>query len=99
MYHKGYDYFTLTPFSNDIRVCLICGTKCKVSENVFGPTNFASSIGNISTYHDKHYCQYSSENWHDKAFEITKFIDNCPVSKLKEIATKELDEIVRIGKL
>ena len=91
---KGYDYFVAEVYSGEDRVCLVCGTECRASRNVYGPTGFVSAMLKRSTRHDRFECPHTDEEWHQKALRLKIAINETPSMRIAELMKGDLEDLL-----
>lgn len=94
MAQKGYDFFIAEPNSGEEKFCRVCNSRCKSTQNVFGPTGFISAMANKFTYHDEFVCPHTDEPWHEKALQLAIAIDETPSKRLADLMRADLQDIL-----
>ena len=94
MSKKGYDFFVAEANSGEGRECLVCGTECRASRNVYGPTGFASAMSKSSIKHDRFVCPHTDEGWHQKALRLVIAIYETPSMRIAEIMKSDLNAML-----
>ena len=92
---KNYDVFFREPGTVDEIRCRVCGTKCNVKRNEYGPTCYAAAVGGLSTYHDLFTCPHSKKRWHELALDLVEAIDETPSRTLARLMKLDLKRILR----
>jgi len=95
MAQANYDFFICEGNSGEHRKCRVCGDKCRVTRNVFGPTNYISAIAKKPTRHDSFICPHSDDTWHRKALKIAVAIDQNPSKRISEMMKSDLADLVQ----
>ena len=95
MARTGFDFFISEPNSTDEKSCRVCGSKCRVTRNVFGPTGFASAVAKKFSAHDEAVCPHTDETWHDKALQLAVAIDETPSKRLEALMRADLDDLLQ----
>jgi len=95
---KGYDFFFRDPGTVDEIRCRVCGTKCRVERNAYGPTGWAAAMAKHSCYHDKFTCPHRDKEWHKNALKLVKAIEETPSKRLAKLMRKDLEDLLRENK-
>lgn len=95
MARAGFDFFISEPNSADERSCRVCGSRCRVARNVFGPTGFVSAMAKQFRAHDEFVCPHTDEAWHDRALQLAIAIDETPSKRLAKLMREDLDDLLR----
>jgi hypothetical protein len=93
MAHKGFDFFIAEPNSTEEKSCRVCSSKCRVSRDVFGPTDLVSAWAKRFRLHDEFVCPHSNEPWHDQALRLTIAINETPSGRLAQLMRADLDQL------
>jgi hypothetical protein len=91
---KGYDLFVTAPGSVDETYCRVCGTKCRVERNTYGPTGWIAAMARHSCYHDKFICPHGDKEWHEQALKLVQAIEETPSKRTAELIKLDLEEIL-----
>ena len=94
MARAEFDFFISEPNSTDEKFCRVCGSKCRVTRNVFGPTGFVSAMAKRFRSHDEFVCPHTDEPWHDKALQLAIAIDETPSKRLAELMRADLHDLL-----
>jgi hypothetical protein len=92
---KGYDFFFRDPGTVDEICCRVCGAKCRVERNAYGPTGWAAAMAKHSCYHDKFTCPHGGEEWHEKALKLVEAINETPSRTIARLMKLDLKRILR----
>ena len=92
---KDYDLFFRDPDTIDEIRCRVCGTKCNVKRNEYGPTCYAAAVGGLSTFHDLFTCPHSKKRWHELVLDLVEAIDETPSRTLARLMKLDLKRILR----
>ena len=92
---KNYDVFFREPGTVDEIRCRVCGTKCNVKRNEYGPTCYASAVGGFSRLHDLFTCPHAEKRWHELALDLVETIDETPSRTLARLMKLDLKRILR----
>lgn len=95
MAQTGYDFFIAEPNSPDERICRVCGSKCRVTRNVFGPTGFVYAKANKFTNHDEFVCSHTDEPWHEQALRLAIEIDETPSKRIADLMKADLHDLLQ----
>ena len=90
----GFDIFFEEPGTVKKRRCRVCGTKCEVRRNVYGPTSFASALAKKYTYHDEFSCPHGEKEWHIVATELVSAIYVIPVRYMIRLIRQGLKDLL-----
>ena len=72
--------------------CPICGTKCDVERNCYGPTCFAEAVGGRGHLHDCFTCPHRDEDWHCYASQLIAQKHECASRRVRELIDLDLQE-------
>ena len=89
---SGTQYLHAKPGERDELNCPVCGTKCDVKRNCFGPTCFAESIGGLGHLHDRFTCPHWDEDWHNYASQLIAQKRDCGSRRVRELIDLDLQE-------
>lgn len=95
MAQAGYDFFIGEANCEEDRQCHVCGTKCRATRNVFGPTGFIAAMAKRFTYHDEFVCPHTDEAWHEQALRLAICINETPSKRLAELMKADLEDLLR----
>lgn len=95
MARAGFDFFISEPNSTDEKSCRVCGSKCRVTRNVFGPTGFISAMAKHFRAHDESVCPHTDEAWHERALQLAIAIDETPSRRLADLMKADLDDLLQ----
>lgn len=95
MAHSGYDFFIGEANCGEERQCQVCGTKCRITRNAFGPTGFVSAMAKRFTHHDEFVCPHTDVAWHEQALQLQISIDESPSKRLAEFMKADLEDLLR----
>ncbi|MGR3177488.1 MAG: hypothetical protein ACUZ8E_05490 [Candidatus Anammoxibacter sp.] len=95
MRHKGYDLFIGKSNSDEEKYCGVCGVKCEVRRNVYGPTGFVSAMAKSFTHHDLFICPNSDHEWHEQGLKLILAIEDTPSKRLADLMMQDLDELLK----
>tara|TARA_R110002049_G_scaffold231771_1_gene404283 strand:+ start:1416 stop:1718 length:303 start_codon:yes stop_codon:yes gene_type:complete len=88
----GTQYLYAKPGERDELNCPICGTKCDVKRNCFGPTCFADSVGGLGHLHDHFTCPHQDQDWHHYASQLITEKQDCASRRVRELIDLDLQE-------
>jgi hypothetical protein len=91
----GYDFFALDPGTRGEVHCRVCGSKCDVERNVYGPTGWAAAMAKKYRYHDAFKCPHSGKKWHDQALELAQAIEKMPSKRVVELMQLDLQDLLK----
>lgn len=91
---KGYDAFYEEPGTYDEKLCKVCGEKCLVMRDQFGPVGWATAVGLIKVPHDYFYCSNSKQLWHQKALEIILEMEKTSSDRLVQLMKLDIDDLI-----
>jgi hypothetical protein len=92
---KSYDYFVAEANSGEDRECLVCGSECRASRNVNGPTGFITAMSKRATRHDRFVCPNTDEAWHQKALRLKIAINETPSMRIAKIMKYDLQDLIQ----
>jgi len=95
MTRKGYDILFADPGARADADCLVCGARCRVKRNVYGPTSFVEAVGRKSRRHDAFSCPYSGEEWHERALQLVLAIEATPSPRVARLMELDLADLLR----
>ena len=95
MAQADYDLFIGEVNCGGERQCRVCGTKCRATRNVFGPTGFVSAMAKRFNYHDEFVCPHTDEAWHEQALRLAIGISETPSKRLAELMRADLEDLLR----
>jgi len=95
MPHKGFDIFIAEPQSTDARRCRVCGTTCRVTRNVFGPTGFVTAMAGLFRVHDEWVCPHTDQPWHGRALHLVTAIEDTPSKRVATLMREDLEELLQ----
>ena len=90
----GYDNFISDTRKVDEVFGRVCGTKCKVKRNAYGPTSFASAVAKKYRDHDQFSCPHTDAQWHMQALDLVLNAENCPSKRVKELIKLDLEYLL-----
>jgi hypothetical protein len=91
----GYDNFVTDREAVLEMHCRVCGAKCNVKRNVYGPTSFAAAVAKKHRRHDHFFCAHTGESWHLQALELTLSLENTSSKRVKELIRMDLEDLLR----
>ncbi len=94
MYVKGYNSFFTEPDTEDELCCRVCGTKCEVTRNVYGPTGFAAATGGLAKLHDSFHCPHGNAEWHEQALNLIMQSEKTASKRLRDLIHVDLQELL-----
>ena len=94
----NYDVFYMPPQSVNEMHCRVCGSRCFVQRNYFGPSDFSSAMGQVHQYWDRFACPNSESPWHEQALSLVVAIDETPSKRLAELMRLDLEDILKENK-
>ena len=92
---KKYDVFYTRPGSSEDMCCAVCGTRCNVRRNVYGPTCYAAAVAKLNIYSDIFTCPHSGKDWHEQALKLTLKIEKTPSKRGAEMMKLDLEDLLR----
>ncbi len=92
MLPSGSQYLHAKPGERKELNCHICGTKCNVKRNCYGPTCFAEAVGGLGHLHDRFTCPHRDEDWHHYASQLIDQKHNCASRRVRELIDLDLQE-------
>ncbi len=95
MAQAGYDFFISEANCGEDCHCRMCGTKCRATRNIFGPTGFISAMAKRFTYHDEFVCPHTDEAWHEQGLQLVIAIHETPSKRLAELMKADLEDLLR----
>lgn len=72
--------------------CKACNSVCKVTRNRYGPTSTASAMLKKSFYHDYFDCPNSGKDWHEKAVELWRAMNDTPSESIASLIKGDLEK-------
>jgi hypothetical protein len=87
---SGYGYWFFPSQAVGQFTCTVCGTACKVSRDVDGPTSWAEAMAEKHHIHDSFVCTKADEPWHQHAVQLLKWIEACPSPSAAELGRRDL---------
>lgn len=79
------------------KFCKVCGIKCEVFRNEYGPTSWASAMAKRYWLHDEFCCPYIETDWHDEACQLYELMEPALGRHLNREIRSEIEEIVAIN--
>ncbi len=89
---KGTQYLHTKPGEKAELKCPVCGTKCEVKRNCYGPTCYAEAISKRGHLHDRFTCSHGRTLWHQHARELIDQKRDCASRRLRELIELDLVE-------
>ena len=89
---SGTQYLHAKPREKDELNCPVCGTKCNVTRNRFGPTCFTEAAGGLGHLHDRFTCPRRDEDWHHNARQLIDQKRDCTSRRVRELIELDLHE-------
>ena len=90
----GYDNFVTDRDAVLEMHCRVCGSKCNVKRNVYGPTCFAAAVEKKYRYHDHFFCPHSDEAWHSLAHELILALEKTASKRVRELIRLDLEDLL-----
>ena len=90
----GYEVFYAKPGSVDEEFCTICGSKCEVTRNAYGPSSYAGAMARRFDLHDVFVCPHAGKEWHEQAVRLALAIEETPSKRVAELMRQDLRELV-----
>jgi hypothetical protein len=75
-------------------LCKVCGSKCQVFRNDYGPTSWASAMAKRYRLHDEFCCPYLDSAWHDEACQLHELLEPALGRHLNRKIRSEINAIV-----
>lgn len=69
--------------------CGVCGTQMNVERNVLGPTSWASAMAGFKYRHDRFWCPFVSQNWHQGITDLKSEIYFAEMHKAPDLKKKK----------
>jgi hypothetical protein len=91
----GYDNFVTDRDAVREMHCRVCGSKCNVKRNDYGPTCFAAAVAKKYRYHDHFFCPHTDEGWHRKALDLVLSLENTPSKRVRELIRMDLEDLLK----
>jgi len=92
---NGVDVFFLEPGTAQEMYCRVCGSKCDVRRDVYGPTSFAMAMGQKKKLHDVFTCPHVEEAWHHQALQLQRAIEEMPSKSVANLMRQDLQELLQ----
>jgi hypothetical protein len=92
---KAYDIFYTKPGSSEDINCTVCGTKCSVERNVYGPSSWITAWGKKYSYHDIFTCPHTGKEWHEQALKLILAIEETPSKRVAELMEIDLRDLLK----
>ena len=92
---RGLSLFFTSPGERQSMHCVLCGSRCKVKRNVYGPTSFVMAMGKLSKLHDVHECPHRDHPLHRRALEQRSLVNDLPVGSLQTLARSDFSQTLR----
>ena len=90
----GYDNFVTDRESVKEIHCRVCGSRCRVKRNAYGPTCFAEAVVGKHRYHDRFCCPYTQKPWHRQALELKLALEKTPSKRVKALIRMDLEDVL-----
>ena len=74
--------------------CKVCGSKCLVFRNEYGPTSWASAMAKRYRWHDEFCCPHIEEDWHDEACQLYEILEPALGRHINKMIRGYIDEIL-----
>ncbi len=74
--------------------CGVCGKTMRVERNINGPTQYAEAMSGRKHLHDDFECPNIDKKWHQQVIALRTEIRKTPSSKLAQIMSEEVIEIL-----
>ena len=91
----NYEIFYVTPRSAEEMRCRVCGAKCNVRRDVYGPENFVHAIGKINDLWDVFTCPHAGKGWHEQALRLSMAIEETPSKRVAALMQQDLEDILK----
>jgi hypothetical protein len=91
---KNYDFFSTEPGSSEELNCSVCGTKCDIERNIYGPSGWIAAMGKVSSYHDIFTCPHAGKEWHEQALKLVLVIEETPSKRVLELMRLDLGDLL-----
>ena len=93
--HKRYDRFYTEPGSSEEINCSVCGTKCNVERNIYGPSSWLCAMAKNYSYHDIFTCPHAGKEWHKQALDLILAIKETPSKRVVQLMKLDLEDLLR----
>ena len=94
----GYDNFVTDREAVLEMHCRVCGAKCNVKRNVYGPSCFAAAVAKKYRHHDHFFCPHSDKAWHRQALELVRELEKTPSKRVREMIRMDLEDLLKVNK-
>lgn len=95
MAQTGYDFFIGEANGGEEHHCRVCGSLCRVSRDVFGPTSWGTAMARKFTHHDEFVCPHTDKPWHEQALKLVMAIDETPSKRIAALMQADLEDLLR----
>ena len=92
---RNLSWFITEPDPNEIRYCVLCGSKCVAVRNVNGPTGFVMAMAKRTKLHDRHECPYRKHRLHVLAVRHRALALKLPEGSLRVLAVQDFEKTLR----
>lgn len=92
---RNLSWFITESKLNQVKYCVLCGSRCDVERKVNRPTSWAMAMAKKSRLHDRHECPYRNHRLHVLSVRHRELALKLPEGCLRTLAAQDFEKTLR----